>query len=115
MPIKGFLEKMKGTPEMVDDVDYIELDAREDENSGKLMIKIETLSEFQDTERIQNEIRKGHIVWVKIKALKEKDMTELKRAVDRLRKTCIALNGDIAGIDEDFLVLTPENVHVHRG
>ncbi|MCK5333366.1 MAG: cell division protein SepF [Candidatus Aenigmarchaeota archaeon] len=114
MPIRGFLQRMKGN-DVAESVDYIELDAKEHEEDGKIKIKVETLSDFQDTERIQNEIRAGHIVWVRIKPLKEKDMTELKRAVDRLRKTCIAVNGDIAGIDEDFVVLTPSGVAVHRG
>ena len=113
MPIRGFLQRMKGN-DVAESVDYIELDAKEHEEDGKIKIKVETLSDFQDTERIQNEIRAGHIVWVRIKPLKEKDMTELKRAVDRLRKTCIAVNGDIAGIDEDFVVLTPSGVVVHR-
>ncbi len=117
MPIKGFLEKLRGSDETEEgsDVDYIELESSDTQNDGKLQIRIESLSEFSDTERIQSELREGSIVWVKIKSLKEKDMAELKRSVDRLRKTCIAVNGDIAGIDEDFLILTPENVSIHRG
>ncbi|MFH1127038.1 MAG: cell division protein SepF [archaeon] len=117
MPIKGFLERMKGSSEEKEDqgIDYIELESSDAQNDGKLQIRIESLSEFADTERIQSELRDGNIVWVKIKSLKEKDMAELKRSVDRLRKTCVAVNGDIAGIDEDFLILTPENVRIHRG
>ncbi len=117
MPIKGFLEKLRGSDEAdtESDVDYIELESSDAQNEGKLQIRIESLSEFADTERIQSELREGSIVWVKIKPLKEKDMAELKRSVDRLRKTCIAVNGDIAGIDEDFLILTPEKVSIHRG
>ncbi len=117
MPIKGFLEKIKGSSpvEEEDDVDYIELESSDAQNDGKLQIKIESLTEFADTERIQSALREGCIVWVKIKPLKEKDMAELKRSVDRLRKTCVAVNGDIAGIDEDFLILTPEKVTIHRG
>ncbi len=115
MVLKGFLQKMKGSDAGSETVDYIELDTKDHDDDGKLKIKVETLNDFQDTERIQNEVRAGHIVWVKIKPLKEKDMTELKRAVYRLRKTCVAVNGDIAGIDEDFIVLTPSTVVVHRG
>ncbi len=117
MPIKGFLEKLRGSDEAdaESDVDYIELESSDAQSEGKLQIRIESLSEFADTERIQSELREGSIVWVKIKPLKEKDMAELKRSVDRLRKTCIAVNGDIAGIDEDFLILTPEKVSIHRG
>lgn len=110
----GFFEKFK-KEEIIDSAnDYIEIDDIRGDEMDKLLIKVETLNDFSDTEKIQTELRSGHIVWVKIKALKDKDMIELKRAVDRLRKTCIAVNGDIAGVDEDFLVLTPEGVRVHR-
>lgn len=111
------LRGLFGKKDMQDEgVDYIELEGAEGRGEdGKTLIKVETLTDFNDTERIQNELRKGHIVWTKIRPLKEKDMTELRRAVDRLRKTAVAVNGDIAGIDEDYLVLTPEHVRVHRG
>lgn len=112
----GILDKIKGggaTP-VIEETDYLEVEDEELGKKGRLMIKIETLTDFGDTTRIQQHVRDGDIVWVKIQPLKEKDMTELRRAVDRLRKTCIAVNGDIAGIDEDFIVLTPPGVHVHR-
>ncbi len=110
---KGLLGKKEDTSGS--EVDYIELEGSAAEQPGHMLIKIATLREFTDTEAIQNELRKGHIIWTKIKPLRDKDMTELKRAVDRLRKTCIAVNGDIAGVDEDYLVLTPAGVRVHRG
>lgn len=115
MPVRGFLERFKKDESTGDDVDYIEIDNLDDKSDGKFLIKIRTLGDFADTEAIQNDIRQNNIIFVKIKPLKDKDITELKRAVDRLRKTCLAINGDIAGIDEDFLVITPEAVKIHRG
>lgn len=109
----NLLEKIRGGPK-AEQMDYIEVDEREESTEGKFFIKVETLGEFSDVDRIQEHVRAGDIVWVKIKPLKEKDMTELKRSIDRLRKTCVAINGDIAGIDEDFIVLTPPGVIVHR-
>ena len=41
-------------------------------------------------------------------------MEELKRAVEKLRKTCLAINGDIAGMGEDWLIMTPPSAKVHR-
>lgn len=97
------------------EVDYLEVvDAAETAKAGHLKIQVETLGGFADTDRIQAKLRAGDIIWVKIKTLKEKDMTELKRAVDRLRKTVMAVEGDIAGVDEDYLVLAPKGVAVHR-
>jgi len=113
--VRGFFEKFRKEESASDDVDYIEIDNADDKSDGRFFIKIRTLSDFADTETIQGDIRQNNILFIKIKPLKDKDMTELKRAVDRLRKTCMAINGDIAGIDEDFLVITPEAVKIHRG
>ncbi|MEM5778724.1 MAG: cell division protein SepF [Candidatus Aenigmatarchaeota archaeon] len=95
--------------------EFIELDTGEVETpSGKIPIKVDKLEDFSDTDRIQKTMREGAIVLVKIKALRSKDISELKRAIDKLRKTCIAMNGDIAGIDEDFIIITPSFAHVAR-
>ncbi len=112
----GFLSKIISEPEgeEITETNYLEIDDIDPSNQGKFMIRVETLSEFSDTSVIQEYVRNGDIVWVRIKPLKEKDITELKRAVDRLRKTCVAINGDVAGIDEDYLVLTPPGVSIHR-
>jgi SepF-like predicted cell division protein (DUF552 family) len=72
------------------------------------------MEDFSDSDRIQKAIRSGSIVLVKIRSLREKDLSELKRAIDKLRKTCIAINGDIAGIDQDWVIITPSFAHITR-
>lgn len=82
--------------------------------TGKLGIRIENLEEFADAERVLRQVREGSIIFLKIKGLKDKDMGELKRAVDKLKRTVIANNGDIIGVEQNWLILTPEFVAVHR-
>jgi SepF-like predicted cell division protein (DUF552 family) len=104
----------KGFKEMGEE-EFIELDTEEAQTpTGKVPIKVDKLEDFADTDRIQKTIRDGSIVLVKIKALRSKDISELKRAIDKLRKTTVAMNGDIAGIDEDFIIVTPSFAHVVR-
>jgi len=99
----------------ISDGDFIELDTSSLEaSSGKIPVRVDRIEDFADTERIQKTLRDGSIVFVKIKSLKDKDLSELKRAIDKLRKTCIALNGDIAGIDEDWVLMCPSFAHVSR-
>lgn len=81
---------------------------------GKIGIAIESISEFGDTEKVLRFLREGSIVLLKIKTLKEKDLGELKRAVERLKRTILAQNGDIVGVEQDWLLLVPEHVTVHR-
>jgi len=104
---KGFKE--------LNEEEFIELDTQDVETpTGKVPIKVDKLEDFSDTDRIQKQIRDGNIVLVKIKTLRGKDISELKRAIDKLRKTCIATNGDIAGIDEDWVILCPSYAHIAR-
>ena len=83
-------------------------------NSGKLGIVIENVSEFGDTERVLKHVREGQVVLMKVKALKEKDLGELKRVVERFKRTVLAQNGDIVGVENDWLLLVPSHVVVHR-
>lgn len=81
---------------------------------GKIGIRIESLDEFADTDRILKHVREGGVIFLKIKGLREKDMGELKRAVDKLKKGVDANNGDIAGVEQDWLILSPHYAMIHR-
>lgn len=78
-------------------------------------VRIESLNGFADTERIQDMVRNGSVVFLKIKDLRQKDITELKKSVDKLRKTTVAMDGDIVGVDEDMLIITPSFAKIYRG
>jgi len=86
----------------------------EEKSDKRLLVEVERLDNYADSDRLQRKVREGSILLVKIKELKAKDMEELKRAVEKLRKTCLAINGDIAGMGEDWLIMTPPSAKVHR-
>jgi SepF-like predicted cell division protein (DUF552 family) len=95
--------------------DFIEVGIEEGgKPSGKIGITIDKLNEFSDTERILRAVRNGSLVFLKIKTLKEKDLGELKRAVEKLKRTVLAQNGDIVGVEQDWLILAPEHAKVER-
>lgn len=112
MAFKDFIEKVK--PKKVEEgEEFLEIEPKVEER--KISVKIDSLNGYADTERIQKLVREGSVVFLKIKELRQKDITELKRCVDKLRKTCLAMNGDIVGVDEDFLVITPSFAKIYRG
>jgi len=95
--------------------EYLELQMEEEtERKGKIKIVVENLSSFGDSDKIQERIREGKIVFVKIRELKEKDLGELKRAVSRISKTCAAVGGDIAGVGEEWIIATPGFAMIER-
>ncbi len=81
---------------------------------GRVGIRIEKLDDFSDTDRILKTLREGSIVFLRIKGLKDKDIGELKRSVERLKKTVMAQNGEIVGVEQDWLLLTPDFATVHK-
>jgi SepF-like predicted cell division protein (DUF552 family) len=97
--------------------DYVEIDtAKVRPSKEKIMIKPYTINDFADTKIILDAVREGKtIALVNIKPLKDKDIVELKRAVSKLKKTCDAIKGDIAGFGEDWIVVTPSFAFVHKG
>lgn len=96
------------------DEEFVELDAKTSQKQQKVVIRAETLKEFEDVEKVQEHLRNDHVVWVNIKPLKDRDMTKLKRAVNRIKKTVKAVNGDMAGVDEDWIVVCPEYAEIER-
>ncbi len=103
-----------GKRDFDEEEEYVELDFDAKEEAGKAYIKVEKMEGYADSEKVQRAVRDGFIVLVNIKELKEKDINELKRAITRIRKTCLAINGDIAGVGEDWIIVTPEFARVYR-
>ncbi len=95
---------------------YLEISPSEIiDSKAKIMVRPFIIKEFMDIKPALDGLREGHtIALVNIKPLKDKDIVELKRAVNKLKKTCDAIDGDIAGFGEDWLVATPSFAKVHR-
>jgi SepF-like predicted cell division protein (DUF552 family) len=100
--------------ENIIDNDFVELDAETVSEDEKVVIRAATLKEYSDVEDVQQHLRDKHIVWVNIRPLKNKDMADLKRAVNRLKKTVQAVDGDMAGVDEEWIVVCPEYATIER-
>jgi SepF-like predicted cell division protein (DUF552 family) len=110
----GFLNSGDNETENIVDDDFVELDAEMTETNQKVVIRAETLKEFNDVEKVQEHLRNNHIVWINIQPLKNKDMADLKRAVKRLKKTVKSIDGDMAGVDEEWIVACPEYAEIAR-
>ena len=96
---------------------YVELDSapRHEEKNSKVLVRPFVIEEFEDIKEVLDVLREGSTVaLINIRPLKEKDLVELKRAVSKLRKTCEAIDGDIAGFGEDYIVAVPYFARIHR-
>ncbi len=95
--------------------DYVELDTEQSVKEKKLLVRTYNITDFTDLKPILDNLREGHtIALINIKALKDKDLVELKRAINKLKKTIDAIEGDIAGFGEDYIVATPAIAKLYR-
>ncbi len=115
----GFLDKVgsmfqRGTGVEIED-DYVELEADIKGSRAKISIRPFTLESFEGIKPILDAIREGYtIALINIAPIKEKDSTALKRAIDKLKKTLEANEGDIAGFGDSWLIATPSFAKVYR-
>lgn len=113
--IRDMMPKKGGSAPQEKSDDYMEITEDSLRTEGKVGVRIETLVDYNDTDRIQQLVREGNVVFLRIRDLRAKDIAELKRSVEKLRKTCTAMSGDMVGVDEDFLVVTPQFAQIYRG
>ncbi len=110
-----FKRKKKPEPVVSEEEEYIEILPEQTQQERKMWVRIEKVLDTNDVPRIQRYLREGYIVFLKIKEVKQRDLSELKRIIERLKKTVLAMNGDMVGVDEDFLVITPSTAGIYRG
>ncbi len=96
--------------------EYLELDTTvKKAGSSKVVVRPFVLEDFSDVKPVLDALREGYTIGlVNIKPLKDKDLVELKRAINKLKKTCDASSGDIAGFGDDYLVVTPHFAEIYR-
>lgn len=96
--------------------EYVELNTEaEQARSSKIIVRPFVMQDFSDIKPILDSLREGYtIALVNIKPLKDKDLVELKRAVNKLKKTTDAIEGDIAGFGDDYVVVTPSFAQIYR-
>lgn len=94
---------------------YVELDSEEQHGPNKTIVRPFALTDFEDIKEVLDSLREGNtIALVNIRPLKDKDLMELKRAINKLKKTADAIDGEIAGFGEDWIVVTPSSAEIYR-
>ncbi len=121
--MSGFFSKLKNVfggdsdfeiPEEVDK-DFLHVDPEGKGDKTKILLRPYVLEDFEDVKPVLDSLREGYTIpLVNIKPLKDKDLVELKRAINKLKKTTDAIEGDIAGFGEDWIAVVPSFASIHR-
>jgi SepF-like predicted cell division protein (DUF552 family) len=82
--------------------------------SGKTYLKAMPLRDLSDLEVVKNEVKSGNIVILRITQLANKSIDDVKRAVDELCDFAGSVDGDIARLGEERVVICPSSVKIWR-
>src|SRR3989344_7114456 len=95
---------------------YMEVNWNKESGEGKSFVRVVNMNEASDVEVVLEYLRdRRNIVILKIKPRLVQEKMELKRALKRIQRTTAAIGGDIAGLKEDVILITPPDIEIWRG
>ncbi len=113
----GIFEKLLGKSEKVPVEEYEELDLSEYEaeieSEGTTYIKVAEITGIGEIPEIRRQIYEGNIVIADIAYIKH-DKLNYERILKDLRLLAEDVNGDIVGLGEDYIIITPTGIKVDR-
>lgn len=107
----GLLDDLLGVLRKKEEL--VEFPAEEGEKE-QILVRIETLKDFVDIERISRLLKDGNIVFLKVAELQRHDLGEFRNCVEKLKRNSRRFGWDIVGIEEGYLVLTPQFARIER-
>ena len=96
------------------DVETAEKEKISEEQTSRIYLKALPLRRLSDLETIKQEVESGNVLIVKISPLASKSVDDVKTAVNELCEFVKQVNGDIARLGEERIVITPPDVRVWR-
>jgi SepF-like predicted cell division protein (DUF552 family) len=98
------------------DTEYVQIEGgQRRDGDAKVIVRPFVLEDFSDTKTILEALRgQDTVALINIQPLKDKDIVELKRSINKLKKTVDAIGGDIAGFGDDYIVITPGFAQIWR-
>lgn len=86
-----------------------------DSEESNIYLKAFPLKNLQELSRVKDDVAKKMIVILRITPLAQRDVDELRQAVEELYEFAVSIGGDIARLGEERIVITPPGVKIWRG
>jgi len=81
----------------------------------QIYLKALPLRDREEVNDIKKDISSNFIVILRITPLAQKNVEELRKAVEELYNYAISIGGDIARLGDERVVITPPGVKIWRG
>lgn len=118
--MSSFLDKLRmNKGEEAEDVEKIlnqlgleEGDLMEEE--ADRWVKLATLKQASDIEGVTGELREGNLVILDIEKMHKKNKVKLRQSISELKGTVGDMNGDIARLSKEKVLVTPSGTKIER-
>jgi len=84
------------------------------ETQVKTYLKAMPLRELTDLENVKTEVTSGNIIILRITPLATKSIEDVKQAVNQLYEFAESINGDIARLGDERVVICPDKIRIWR-
>jgi SepF-like predicted cell division protein (DUF552 family) len=117
LPRFGLFRKPKKEEPVVEqqiEQPIVETPPKTTEAQVKTYLKAMPLRELTDLENVKSEVKSGNIVILRITPLATKSIEDVKQAVNQLYEFAESINGDIARLGDERVVICPDKIRIWR-
>jgi len=117
LPRFGLFRKPKKEEPVVEqqiEQQIVETPPKTTETQVKTYLKAMPLRELTDLENVKSEVKSGNIVILRITPLATKSIEDVKQAVNQLYEFAESINGDIARLGDERVVICPDKIRIWR-
>ena len=114
--VMGIIDKILGKSDKISVEEYEELDLGEYETEiveGETFVKVAEVTGLGEVPEIRRQIYEGNIVIADIAFIKHDKLT-LDRILKDLKQLADDIGGDIVGLGEDYVIITPTGIKIDR-
>lgn len=111
----AFLDKVFKKEEAINIEEFLNsLDVEEETmyEDVDAFVKPMSLTSPEDAERVVNEAKEGNIILLNIEGLAKRNALRLKELVTKIKEQIMEIDGDIARISHDRILITPSKVKI---
>ena len=80
----------------------------------QVLVQPVKLSSGEDLDLISEQLKEGNILLVNLSPLQSEDPEIARGIIDQLKGVCTGLNGDMAAVSEDIVLVVPSFVTIVR-
>ncbi len=80
----------------------------------QLTVRIESVNNLTDVERVSVLLRKGNVLLLKIKDIQRRDIGLAQTVLQKLKRLSTQFNWDIVSLPEGYLIMVPNFAKIER-